>query len=640
MKIPHEEKAVILARVSTAFQANEGTSLEDQTVACTGFAERQGWGIHQVYREDASGGLYSTRTALQSAILDIEAGRATVFVTFAIDRSAREARILDEVRRRVLEAGGRYILANGMEFADNPMADFMFGSLANMAQFERSSIRSRTVGGRISRAKEGKQPSRTWSPYSYRVVTKADVLLGHYPAPLLGTYQVIPEKVQWVTGAYSRFAAGASMREIRRWFKENGVLTAEGLPEWSISSIQRLLSHPVYKGQPAFGRTKRQVNETRVGRIGRNNKILTRVDFCVLRPEEEWIILEAPPLVPEDVWNECQRRLALNRSERSGNPKRKFMLGGMVVCPMCSKVTGGQTSNNKNRSRYYRCVGCKWSANATHAELFTTHAVITVAERPELTAAALRAYEAKHKSGGDETAKPRLREELARMEKKRNAALEAELEARMDDPSPERDARVNAFREKQREITARAEELRVRLIAVHETGKQHQDVLPDLAKIATAVASVREALESDYLTNVEKNEILSAVVAAVKPNEDRTHIVLVLRPFFCGVPSETVPQILIRVIGVSNACHRGALAHLPQRNSSVIVRVGVGKSAVGGRIANDAEDHQGGCVKTAGRDAHEFQHDFAARAGHAKAGVVQRGDVYRAAQERDGADFT
>lgn len=362
MKRPTNETAVILARVSTMMQATDGTSLAAQAKACKELAERKGWSVHQVYEEDGvSGGLYSTRTALQSALIDVEQGRATIFVTHAVDRSARESQILNQIRDRVLEAGGRYFLANGIEFADTPEDDLMFGTFANFAQFEKASIRRRTVGGRIDRAKEeGKQPSRTFSPYGYHVVNHTDVLLGNYPASLVGTYQTIWEKAHWAKNAYHRYAAGASLRDIIRWFRDNQVLSPEGLAEWSLSSIRRLLSHPVYKGKPVFGRTKRKVNEARVGQIGGNGKILKRIDYTVPCPEEEWITLTAEAIVPEDIWDECQRRLSVNKSKRGGNPKRKYLLGGMVVCPVCRRVTGGQTSNNKNRSRYYRCPsGCK-----------------------------------------------------------------------------------------------------------------------------------------------------------------------------------------------------------------------------------------------------------------------------------------
>ncbi len=550
MKRTINEKAVILARVSTMIQATDGTSLAAQAKSCKELAERKGWSVHQVYEEDGvSGGLYSTRTALQNAILDIEQGIATVFVTYAVDRSARESQILNQIRDRVLEAGGRYFLANGMEFADTPEDDLMFGTFANFAQFEKASIRRRTVGGRIDRAKEGKQPSRTFSPYGYHVVTKIDVLLGNYPAPLLGTYQTISEKAYWAKNAYHRYAAGASMRDIIRWFRDNQVLSPEGLAEWSLSSIRRMLSHPVYKGCPVFGRTKRKVDEARVGRIGGNGKPIKHVDYAVPRPEDEWIILTAEAIVPEDIWDECQRRLSVNKSKRGGNPKRKYLLGGMVVCPACGKITGGQTSNNKNRSRYYRCpFGCKWEINATLPETCTAAAVVAITERPELVRDALRAFEAKHPSGVDDALAPRLKDELVRLEKKRNAALEAELEARMDDPSSERDTRVNVYRGKLQEIAAKIEDVSRRLNAAQETGKQQQEMLTDAAKAAVAVASVREALESEHLTDVEKNQILSAVVATIKPNLNKDHVVLALRPFFYGARSETVPQILIRVM--------------------------------------------------------------------------------------------
>jgi hypothetical protein len=49
--------------------------------------------------------------------------------------------------------------------------------------------------------------------------------------------------------------------------------------------------------------------------------------------------------------------------------------------------------------------------------------------------------------------------------------------------------------------------------------------------IAAALASAAEALNSPHLEPVEKNQILSAVVGAVKPNQDVSEVVLSLRPF-------------------------------------------------------------------------------------------------------------
>ncbi len=153
----------MLARVSTFLQAHQGTSLDSQVDDFHSLVERETWDVYKIYREDGvSGGLYSTRTALQSALSDIEEGRATVFVTHAVDRSARESQILNQIRDRVIEAGGRYVLANGTEFADTPEDDLMFGMFANFAQFEKASIRRRTVGAasaELKRANSRAAPS-------------------------------------------------------------------------------------------------------------------------------------------------------------------------------------------------------------------------------------------------------------------------------------------------------------------------------------------------------------------------------------------------------------------------------------------------------------------------------------------------
>ena len=85
------------------------------------------------------------------------------------------------------------------------------------------------------------------------------------------------------------------------------------------------------------------------------------------------------------------------------------------------------------------------------------------------------------------------------------------------------------------EIAAKVKEILGRLAAALEFGKLQNEVLTDTAKIAVAVSSVRKALKSEHLAPVEKNQILSAVVATIKPNLDKNHVVLALRPFFTAL---------------------------------------------------------------------------------------------------------
>ncbi len=72
---------------------------------------------------------------------------------------------------------------------------------------------------------------------------------------------------------------------------------------------------------------------------------------------------------------------------------------------------------------------------------------------------------------------------------------------------------------------------------------------------------------------------------------------------------------------------------------ALFARLPAGKQALGSGIADDAEDKHAGGVVAARRAPDQFQGDFVAGAGHAKAGLVQGGDVYAVAEAGDGADF-
>lgn len=534
------DKAVILARVSTTGQAEQGTSLNDQEDRCRQFVDFRHAEIHKVYREDGkSGALYFSRDELQKAIRDIEEKRATLFVTCQLDRSGRELEVLTNIRKRVNKAGGQFLLANGMEFPDTPVGDLMFNQLASYAQFEKATIRERTVNGRIRRAKEGQQPCRAWTSFGCHVVNKQDVIRGDYPADQIGRY-VWLDSSRWVKEMYFKYASGAYMNDIGRWLKANGVLTPEGLSNWSDSTIRRILSNPVYKGEPAFGRTRHCVDDKRKGKLGKHGKILVRADYTEQRPESEWIKLQCEPLVPVSVWNECQRRIAENQAKHGGNPKRRYLLGGMVRCPVCKKIMGGSKSRT---GRYYTCPndrGCKWRANADRTEEYVTLGVITAAESREMADAALRAYKAVHGLSSSDAEQRSLTSDLETISRKERALVEAELEARMESRAtqPYKD-RLASLADQRAALQAKLEDFNRRTSPASD--------LPTPEAIAKVLDNVRQALLSPHLTPVEKNEILSAVVADVRPSEASTEIVLALRSFIFGLMSETYSRILIRV---------------------------------------------------------------------------------------------
>src|SRR5579872_2857803 len=208
-------RAVIVPRVSSLRQAEEGTSLEAQELACLHKSADIGAQVVGVYRDEGvSGARYLTRPGIQAALSDIEAGRANTLVTYKLDRAGRDVEILRDIKRRVERAGGSLVFADGTTFKKNATGDLLYTQLAAFAEYERASIRERTMSGRRRRAQQGIQPQRARHAFGYHIVTEKDVLSGEYSASQIGRYLIDEERAPWAREAFLRFAEGESLRQV------------------------------------------------------------------------------------------------------------------------------------------------------------------------------------------------------------------------------------------------------------------------------------------------------------------------------------------------------------------------------------------------------------------------------------------
>ena len=164
--------AVIVTRVSTGEQAKHGTSLESQLASCRAKAAAMGLAIIAEY-EDAgvSGNLMTMREGMQSAITDIQEGRADTLVCANISRFSRNVEHQQVLRNSIRAAGGRLIFSEA-EFEETATGDLNFAIQGGFAAYERQTIRERTMRGKRKRAEEGQQPQRSrppsWLSYYYK----------------------------------------------------------------------------------------------------------------------------------------------------------------------------------------------------------------------------------------------------------------------------------------------------------------------------------------------------------------------------------------------------------------------------------------------------------------------------------------
>ena len=164
------------------------------------------------------------------------------------------------IKKAVKAAGGRIVFCD-MDFDDTPEGDLAFGIMGGFAQYERALIKDRTMKGKRKRAEEGQQPQRSTPAYGYHIVTNAQVECGLYPPEMRGRYVIIEAEAEIVRELFTRYAAGGGgAPPLARDLNARHIPASRG-GLWHPVCVAIILRNPVYKGQPAYGRTSRTLGE-------------------------------------------------------------------------------------------------------------------------------------------------------------------------------------------------------------------------------------------------------------------------------------------------------------------------------------------------------------------------------------------
>jgi site-specific DNA recombinase len=563
--------AVLYTRVSTGEQAKEGTSLGDQRDACRAKALALGLPIVAEY-EDAgiSGGFLLTRPGMQSALADINTGRADTLICANISRYSRDVEHQQAIKKAVKAAGGRLVFCD-MDFDDTPEGDLAFGIMGGFAEYEKAVIKKRTVGGRIRRAEAGIQTARTYSPFGYKIVGRDDVLRGEYPADQLGQYQVVEAQAEIVRELFTRYASGvASLTGLTRWLNDTGTPTRLGAAFWRVSTVSYILKNPVYKGLGVYGRKDHSHDETRQAQrhplSGRPLKT-TRTQRDA--DPSTWITWPVPAIVSEAVWDAANGRGAENK-KMGGNPSRVRMLAGRIFCPHCG--TGivcamYDKRRGQTEARHYVCGHySRVSINTGRRECDPTYyeiaaveeavltALLHAAEHPAAVQAALTAYREAlpaPSTAGHRTAELAQAEaDLRQIERKQAAAVQAQIAGIMAGADPAAYSAVFAEIAGQRtQLEAQRQRLSQSLAAAPlsptpapRPGK--------LSKIATEtlhtqiLSDIRRVLTSPSLPGEDKRDTLGTVIEKVYPTKDGAKVVF-LPNTFQDLTLQGLPNALI-----------------------------------------------------------------------------------------------
>jgi site-specific DNA recombinase len=232
-------RAVAYLRVSTAGQAERGMGLEAQRDRVTELAKAKGYELVDVVREAASGGVqageelsYEHRPVLLELVERAKGGEYDALLVAKLDRLSRDYPTLAVLERR-LQRYGVEVVSAAEENGDGPIAEFIRGQLALVAQLERAMIAERVGAGKAKRKAQGRHVHGR-IPFGYRSA---------------GEGKLEPDSnAELVRRIYTDAKAGESPAKIARTLNREGIRSPQRR-SWSRQSVRLILSNPIYSGE-------------------------------------------------------------------------------------------------------------------------------------------------------------------------------------------------------------------------------------------------------------------------------------------------------------------------------------------------------------------------------------------------------
>ena len=332
------KSAGIYIRVSTFDQVREGFSLGEQEERLKEFCNFRRYNIYKIYQDAGISAKNDKRPAYQEMIEDVKKGNINVIVALKLDRLTRSVYDIEKLMKFV----------NDYECDIDCMADesntttsngrMVMRIMTSVSQNEIEKCSERTKFGMAGAIKNGHIPNRTGLGFK----RKNKKLV---PDPL--TKDIIVR-------IFDLYLEGKNHQAIANIYNKEKVL---GKTNWYDSTIQKILSNELYKGDYVNGkRTK--------------------------HPTYYENVIE--PIVSKEKWESCQYQKL--RNARHYERTATYLFTNKLKCSKCGNFLGGHatTKTNGKKYYYYKCNTCKTYFNEIDIEKELKAFMLELAKQDDL----------------------------------------------------------------------------------------------------------------------------------------------------------------------------------------------------------------------------------------------------------------
>lgn len=341
-------KTAIYARYSSALQ--HPSSIEDQIAVCRRNAARMGCEVldDHIYADHEVSGSEDRREGYQRLLEAARKKAVDAIIVEGQDRLWRNQAEMHAALNRLQFWGIKVLsVATGTDLTDRAgklIATVMGWKDEAFLDDLRDKTRRGMLGQVSRRMTVG---GRAYGYQSEPVYNEAHQVIGYRRV-------IDPEEAEVVRRIFTLYDQGMSPKKISRLLNEERVppprpTTGRKTRGWTWTTISGspkkligILHNPAYIGKVVWNRSEKKRDPDTGKRVMR------------MRPQEEWVTVEAPDLriIPDDLWESVQARRAGRRQVARGNLRGrqpKYLFSGLLVCQECG------SNYIIHTGRYYAC---------------------------------------------------------------------------------------------------------------------------------------------------------------------------------------------------------------------------------------------------------------------------------------------
>ena len=295
-------KVVFYGRVSTEMEA-QIAALKNQMIWYQQLAERHPeWTVVTMYEDEGiSGRSINNRPGFMKMLADAKKRKFDLIVTREVSRFARNTVDALVVTRELKCYGVEVYFVNDDIWTMSGDGELRLTIMASLAQEESRKFSERVKAG--IKIAQGKGRYFTgWRPYGYTNDSVNKTLV------------VREDEAEVVRRIYAMHAAGIGSTTIAKRLSEERIPNYTGEFQWKERQVYEILRNPIYKGYKTTN--KEHVSDYLSQTIIRHD-----------RSEYVYVKCDFEPIIPEQEWEACQRRLKRASAFLDGGVSEAYLYG-------------------------------------------------------------------------------------------------------------------------------------------------------------------------------------------------------------------------------------------------------------------------------------------------------------------------